>query len=210
LAAWWALSCPESFAAPTAHGTIAAVLAHFVATYGYLAVFLGTLFEGETILVLGGFAAHRGHLSLAVVMAVAFAGSLLGDQTMFWIGHTYGSAIVNRWPSLRKRVDRVRPLLDRFGNVLALFFRFLYGLRNVTPLAMAIGGFSPRKFILLNSAGAAVWAVVVASLGYVLGEAVEVMLPRAHHYETVFFVAIGCALAAFWIVRRIWPRPVAK
>jgi membrane protein DedA with SNARE-associated domain len=30
-----------------------------MATYGYLAVFLGTLLEGETILLLGGYAAHR-------------------------------------------------------------------------------------------------------------------------------------------------------
>ena len=72
------------------------MLAHFIATYGYLAVFVGTLLEGETVLVLGGFAAHRGHLSLPVVMVVAFAGSLLGDQTMFWIGHAYGSALVKR------------------------------------------------------------------------------------------------------------------
>jgi membrane protein DedA with SNARE-associated domain len=186
------------------------VLAHFVVTYGYLAVFLGTLFEGETILVLGGFAAHRGHLSLPLVMVVALAGSLLGDQTMFWIGHAYGGALLKRWPALRRRIDRVRPLLDRFGNTLALVFRFLYGLRNVTPLAMAIGGFSPKRFLVLNAAGAAVWAVVVSSLGYLLGEAVEVALPRAHRYEMAFFIAIACAIAAFWIVRRIWPRPVAK
>jgi membrane protein DedA with SNARE-associated domain len=186
------------------------VLAHFVATYGYLAVFLGTLFEGETILVLGGFAAHRGHLSLPVVMVVAFVGSLLGDQTMFWIGHTYGGSLLERWPDLQRRIGRVRPLLDRFGNTVALFFRFLYGLRNVTPLAMAIGGFSPRRFVVLNALGAVVWAVVVSSLGYVLGEAVEVALPRAHRYELAFFIAIACAMAAFWIVRRIWPRPGAK
>jgi membrane protein DedA with SNARE-associated domain len=30
--------------------------------YGYLAVLVGTFLEGETILVLGGFAAHRGYL----------------------------------------------------------------------------------------------------------------------------------------------------
>jgi membrane protein DedA with SNARE-associated domain len=186
------------------------VLRDFIATYGYLAVFAGTLFEGETILVLGGFAAHRGHLSLPVVMVVAFAGSLLGDQTMFWVGHVYGSALVKKWPSLKRRIDRVRPLLDRFGSIVALFFRFLYGLRNVTPLAMAVGGFSPRKFVLLNAIGAAVWAVAVASLGYLLGEAVEAALPRAHRYQMFVLVAILCAATAFWIVRRIWPKRAAE
>jgi membrane protein DedA with SNARE-associated domain len=81
---------------------IATVLAHLIQSYGYLAILIGTLFEGETILVLGGFAAHRGHLSLPVVVLVAFAGSLLGDQTMFWVGHIYGGALLRRWPSLQR------------------------------------------------------------------------------------------------------------
>jgi membrane protein DedA with SNARE-associated domain len=182
------------------------VFAHFIATYGYLAVFVGTLFEGETILLLAGFAAHRGHLSLPIVMAVAFAGSLLGDQAMFWIGRTYGSALLKRWPRLEKRIARARPMLDRFGNVAALIFRFFYGLRNVTPLAMGTSRFAPSRFVPLNAVGAAIWAVVVGTLGYVLGEAIAVALPRAHHYEVMALISISVAAAAFWVVRRTWVR----
>ena len=46
-------------------------LREFLAQYGYLAVFAGTLLEGEVILVLAGFAAHQGYLQLPVVMLVA-------------------------------------------------------------------------------------------------------------------------------------------
>ena len=173
-----------------------------MATYGYLAVFVGTLLEGETILVLGGYAAHRGHLSLPLVMVVAFAGSLLGDQTMFWIGHRYGKRLVNRWPGLERRIARVRPLLDRFGNVFALIFRFCYGLRNVTPLAMAMGGFSPKRFVAFNAVGAGVWAVTVGAMGYMFGGAAEAVLPHRHHYDMVAVVAIVFAITVFWIVRR--------
>ena len=173
-----------------------------MATYGYLAVFVGTLLEGETILVLGGYAAHRGHLSLPLVMVVAFAGSLLGDQTMFWIGHRYGKRLVTRWPGLERRIDRVRPLLDRFGNVFALVFRFFYGLRNATPLAMAMGGFSPKRFVAFNAVGAGVWAVTVGAMGYMFGGAAEAVLPHRHHYDMVAVVAIVFAITVFWIVRR--------
>jgi len=174
-----------------------------MATYGYLAVFLGTLLEGETILLLAGYAAHRGHLSLPIVMVVAFAGSLLGDQTMFWIGHRYGRRILTRWPRLEPRVARVRPLLHRFGNAFALVFRFLYGLRNVTPLAMAIGGFPPRRFFALNVLGAGIWAAVVSTVGYLFGEAAEAALPHTHHYQIVGLVAVIVAVTIFMIVRRV-------
>jgi len=178
----------------------------FIETYGYLAILVGTLFEGETILLLGGFAAHHGHLRLPMVMVVAFAGSLLGDQTMFWIGHRYGKQLLAKWPRLERRIDRVRPFLDRFGSALALLFRFLYGLRNITPVAMAMAGFSFRRFALLNAIGAAVWAVGVAMMGYLLGQAVTMMLPRAHHYEAAALIAIICGACAFWFVRRTWAR----
>jgi len=174
-----------------------------MSTYGYLAVFLGTLLEGETVLLLGGYAAHRGHLSLPLVMVVAFAGSLLGDQTMFWLGHRYGRRILTRWPGLEPRVARVKPLLDRFGNVFALIFRFFYGIRNVTPLAMSIGGFPPRRFLALNVLGAGVWAAVVSTVGYVFGEAAEAALPHTHHYQLVGLVAGIFAVMIFAIVRRV-------
>jgi len=58
-------------------------LESIVDTYGYVAVLLGTFLEGETILVLGGFAAHRGYLALPWVIVAAFFGSLCGDQLFF-------------------------------------------------------------------------------------------------------------------------------
>ena len=54
--------------------------AQLLTDYGYLAVFAGSLLEGETILVLAGFAAHQGYLSLELTVAIAFVGGTLGDQ----------------------------------------------------------------------------------------------------------------------------------
>lgn len=61
-------------------------IADFLSHYGYLALLIGTFLEGETILVLGGLAAHQGYLDLAGVILAAFAGSLMGDQFFFLLG----------------------------------------------------------------------------------------------------------------------------
>ena len=65
-----------------------------IATYGYGAVLVGTFLEGETVVLLGGFAAHRGYLDLPWVIAVAFAGSLLGDQLYFYLGRRHSARIL--------------------------------------------------------------------------------------------------------------------
>ncbi len=61
-------------------------LESFIQTYGYLALLVGTFLEGETILVLAGFAAHLGYLNLPWVILVAFVGTLSGDQLFFYLG----------------------------------------------------------------------------------------------------------------------------
>ena len=82
--------------------------AQLLADYGYLAVFVGSLLEGETVLVLAGFAAHQGYLSLPLVLAVAFVGGTLGDQIFFWLGRAWGQSLLDRIPHSEHRVRRVR------------------------------------------------------------------------------------------------------
>ena len=74
-------------------------LAGLLATYGYLAVAVGTFLEGETILLMAGFAAHCGYLDLSKVILVAFVAGFLGDQFYFFLGQRYGDRILARFPS---------------------------------------------------------------------------------------------------------------
>ena len=63
-----------------------------VSHYGYFAVAMGCLLEGETVLLTAGFAAHRGMLGLWPVLGIAFVASALGDQIFFQLGRHQGLA----------------------------------------------------------------------------------------------------------------------
>ena len=179
------------------------MLAELVARYGYLAVLVGTFLEGETVLVMAGYAANRGYLSLPIVMALAFIGSLSGDQVAFFIGHFFGRGLVARWPSLEPKVQRVQKILARRRVPLILGFRFLYGLRNVTPLAIGMSGLPPRQFAPLNAVGALVWAVAVGALGFAFGRGLELVLERAHEYEAWILGGLAVEGIGLWTWRRL-------
>lgn len=68
----------------------------FLQTYGYWAILIGTFLEGETILVLGGLAAHMGYMDLSGVILSAFTGSLCGYQLFFFLGRRYSAFLLNR------------------------------------------------------------------------------------------------------------------
>jgi len=173
-------------------------LESLIETYGYLTVLIGTFLEGETILVLGGFAAHRGYLGLHWVILAAFIGSLCGDQLFFYLGRRHSQTILAKLHSWKARIDRAQRLLDRFRTPLILAFRFLYGLRTVAPFVIGMSPVPTGQFIFLNAAGALVWAVAVGIGGYLFGEALEIMIGNIKRYELKVLGAIAIAGALIW------------
>jgi len=174
-------------------------LGSLIDTYGYLAVLVGTFFEGETILVLGGLAAHTGYLQLPWVILCAFAGTLCGDQLFFFLGRSHSRAILLKRPAWDKRIDRARRLLERFGTPLMLGFRFLYGLRSVIPFVIGTSKVPAAKFICLNAAGALVWATAVGAGGYLFGNALEIVIGNVKQFELWAFAAIAAVGLLCWI-----------
>ena len=140
-----------------------------ISTYGYVAVLLGTFLEGETILVLAGFAAHRGYLELPWVIVAAFFGTLIGDQLFFYLGRLKGIDWIERRPAWKLKASRVFVLVENHETLIILTFRFLYGLRTVTPFVLGLSGVRAVKYFILNIIGAALWAVSVGVLSGLVG-----------------------------------------
>jgi len=171
-------------------------LAAWLADYGYLALLGGTFLEGETILILAGFAAHQGHLDIGLVLLVAFVGGTAGDQFFFWFGRISGPRLLRRWPRLGAAGLRISPLLQRHDAALIFGIRFMYGLRIAGPIAMGALGVAVRRFSVFNVLGAAVWAVVIGGGGYFSGHALEALLGDMQHYEGVAAaLLVGAVLA---------------
>lgn len=169
-----------------------------ISTYGYPAIAVGTFFEGETILVLAGFASHRGYLELQWVVVSAFLGTLFGDQLYFFLGRVKGTKALKNRPHWMASSERVLDLLRRHQLSLILGFRFLYGLRTVTPFLLGASGIPPFRFLVLNVVGAFLWAVSIGVSGYLFGHVLELLIGKVEHYELLLFVTLAVAGAVIW------------
>ena len=176
--------------------------------FGYVAVLVGGFVEGETIVLLGGFAAHRGYLSLVGVIAAAGAGTFFGDQLYFLLGRTRGAALLARRSDWQARADRVFTLARRHQTLLILGFRFLYGVRTLTPFVLGMSGVGALRFTLLDTLSTALWAVGVGLAGYALGDALQRTLGSVRHYEHAIFALVALIGALLWGVR--WRRASAQ
>jgi len=179
------------------------ILEHLIRTYGYWALLAGTFIEGETILMLGGLSAKLGYLDLSMVMVVAFIGSFSGDQLYFIIGRLKGAELLAKHQKWHSKVERVHCYLERYHDLIMVGFRFVYGIRIMTPFVLAT---SPKiktgRFVVFNAIGAVIWSVVVAGGGYLFGHALELVLNDIKKYEISIMIAAVAAGIGIWLIHK--------
>jgi len=172
----------------------------FIETYGYLAVFVGCFAEGETVLVLAGFAAHLGYLSLPWVMATAAMAGFCGDQVAFFAGRRWGPRLLVWSPRLAAAQPYVAEKLQRHATWMVFVLRFAVGFRIASPIVIGASGLPAWRFTLPNAAGAIVWAILIGGAGYVFGAAFTRSLEHAKRYEVAAFAVLAViVIALVWL-----------
>ncbi|GGF77523.1 DedA family protein [Rhizobium wenxiniae] len=180
-------------------------LEHLISQYGVLAVFLGAAFEGETAVFLGGIFAHRHFMSWWEAAAAAAIGSFAADQAWFFAGrYANRLALVQRFLKT-DAAQKVSQLLEAHPTGFILAFRFIYGMRTVSPIAIGLSSVPALRFVILNFIAAVVWAVLITTIGYLFGNAVEMLFGRLklHLHMLIAIAAIAVILAALaYLIRR--------
>jgi membrane protein DedA with SNARE-associated domain len=178
-------------------------LAALIQQYGYLAVFVGSVLEGETLLVLAGLAARRGYLALQWVIIIAAMGAFIGDQICFFVGRRLGPRVLARWPRLEPSMVRADALLTHYGAILVVGLRFTYGLRLGGVLAIGMSRMSWLRFACLNLVGALLWAPIIAGVGYALGHALGALLEDGSYGEYFMFATVIFIGVVVWLLSRL-------
>lgn len=185
----------------------------YMLIYGYWAVFFGVMLEnagvpvpGETILLIAGFFASRGHFHIAIVMLVAATGAVIGDNIGFAIGHHYGRGILLRFGRFffltPKRLEHMENYFTRYGNKTVLVARFITGLRVFAALLAGASKMRWRVFLVYNIAGAILWSVVITTLGYLFGESLPLLLRWVGRSGTILLIVIIVVAVIVWHLRR--------
>lgn len=164
------------------------LLAHIqplVAQHGYWVVFLIVMLEsagvplpGETILILAsGYAGATGQLDLALVIACAAAGAIIGDNIGFWIGRTFGAKFLLRYGKFvhlpESRLKLGQYLFQKHGAKIVFFGRFVAFLRVFAALLAGVNQYHWPQFLFFNAAGGIIWALVIGIGAFLFGDSIH-------------------------------------
>ena len=163
----------------------------------------------ELIMPLAGFTAGRGDLSFVGVVLAGALGSLLGQLPLYYLGRWVGEDQLVAWAERYgkwltvsgKDIRRADDWFDKHGHKTVFFARLVPGVRSLISIPAGLSEMHLPTFLLYSAFGTGLWALILASLGAILGEnydAVETYL------GPVSFVVVGGLLlwAIVWVVRR--------
>lgn len=134
---------------------------------------LGIPLPGEIALVTAAAYASHGHISIAVVMALAAIGASVGGILGYWIGVKGGLPLVTRYGGYigvrKSHIEKAHAFFERNGSKTILFGRFVAILRTWAAIVAGAACMSFPKFVTYNTIGSVVWAIVFGALGYYFG-----------------------------------------
>jgi len=193
--------------------SLAPVLDH----WGYLAVG-GLLFvedfgvpaPGETVLIAAAVYAGAGRLNIVVVVLIAVAAAVLGDNVGYAIGRFGGRTLVLRFGRYvflsEERLDQAEAFFTRNGGKVVTIARFIEGLRQANGIIAGMSRMPWPRFLAFNALGAALWVACWASVGYAAGDHIATVYHQLNRYSLYLLAAVAALLTAVIIRRRVWRR----
>jgi undecaprenyl-diphosphatase len=168
---------------------------------GYLVLFAlvgaestGIPVPGEAALITAGVLAHHGRFSIELVIVVAAAAAIVGDNAGYLIGRTGGRRLLERpglGESYRRRIlEKGEPFVEKYGARAVFLGRWFAGLRIAAAWLAGIERMPWRVFAFWNALGGIAWATSVGLLAYLLGPTAERI------FKYVGFAGVGAVLVA--------------
>jgi len=174
----------------------------YAALAGFVAIEAsGVPVPGETALIASAVLASQGHLSIELVIAIAAAAAIVGDNFGYMLGARFGRRLLERPGRTQARrlvaLKQGEQLFERHGPKAVFIGRWIALLRIWAAWLAGMASMRWRSFLLWNALGGICWALFFGLLGYYGGEAAAELVARL---GVGIAIALGAAAVATWVV----------
>ncbi len=185
----------------------------FLMHAGYSAIILLGFLEAccvpipsEITFGFGGVLAYQGHLSLAFVIILGTLAELAGSYVSYGVGRVAERPLIEKFGRYLlisgADIDRAERFLAGRGAWAIPLGRTLPLVRSFTSVVAGLTGVPALRFGILSLIGTAVYASIIASVGYAVGSAWHSI---AHDLSVASYLLAAVAIAAVvgFIVMRL-------
>ncbi len=178
----------------------------YIATFGLITIeTMGIPVPGEAALIASAILAHEGKVNIELLIVLAAAAAIIGDNVGFAIGRKYGRRVFTKeGPMYNQRLallDMGEPFFAKHGPKAVFFGRWFAGLRIASAWLAGMNKMSWPTFVFWNALGGICWATGVGIGAYYAGHAFADVISKIGVYGAVA-VAVGIVGFLYWRHRR--------
>lgn len=177
----------------------------FLVVFAESGLLFGFFLPGDSLLFTAGVFAARGDLNFPLILVGCFICAVAGDQVGYAFGNRVGPALFRRPDSRffkQEYVEKAQSYFERYGPKTIVLARFVPIVRTFAPIVAGVGSMSYRTFVTFNILGGFLWAVGVTSLGYALGNAIDIDRYLLPVIALIVFLSVLPVAIEIWRERR--------
>jgi membrane protein DedA with SNARE-associated domain len=167
-------------------------------TWGYLAVAFFSFGGSFFIVAAAGVFSYMGHMDFATAMAVAAFANFMGDNFLFYLGK-YQKKEIQPYFARHKRKLALATLIMRKYGILAIFIqKFIYGVKTLVPISMALAKYDFRKFIFFNIFASIIFVLTIGLSAYFASETIIAFFKVVQDKPWIAPLAMVTILGTIW------------
>jgi membrane protein DedA with SNARE-associated domain len=167
------------------------ILVGLMKEYSYIILFLWSILEGESGLVMAGLFSATGDMNLYLSIFIAGLGGFAGDQIYFYIGRYNKKYVHRKFKGQRRKFALAHVMLKKYGWPIIFMQRYMYGLRTVIPISIGLTRYNSKLFAIINLFSAWTWAAITIVPVWYFGDEILEVLKHAKEY---WYIAVPFAL----------------
>jgi len=169
-------------------------------SWGYLAIaffaFGGSLF----IVAAAGVFSFMGKMDLTTALTVAVISNYIGDMFLFYLGKYQRKEIEPYFAKHKRKIALARLIMRKYGVAAIFIQKFLYGIKTLVPLSMALSKYDFKKFGFYNIFASAIFVLTIGLSAYYSSEAIISMFEYIKEKPWIAPVMLFSIVGGVWLL----------
>lgn len=176
------------------------LLSHLAEAWAYVTLGASGIITEEAAPIVGGFAAHEGHLGLKRVILACSLGTWLAAVALYALGRWRGKWVRRRFPRAGRYMTRLIVFVRRSPWRATFAVRYAFGIRIVFPVACGAARLRLPIFLTGTAIACVTWSAMFSLVGWLFGETALLVLGHIRKYEDVIAGLLVAAVILVFVV----------
>jgi len=169
-----------------------------LSAWGYVALAFFSFGGSLIVVAAAGVLSFMGEMNLVISLIVAIVFNFIGDMFLFYLGRYHKEDIKPYFEKHKRKMALSTLILRKYGIWAIFIQKFLYGIKTLIPISMALSRYDFKKFGIYNALASPFFVAVIMLSAYFAGDSIKSLFESFKAYPWVPFVVLASLITLIW------------